>query len=108
MIAIIDYDAGNMKSVEKALEFTLIGEGFLNNRLMQDSAIILKVRLHSIINSRNALYFDIKQYITLEQYISSLIVLNHRRSQIININLEDVDDNLAKVIVILLKHILEV
>lgn len=88
-----------LKDMEKALEFTLIGEGFLNNRLMQDSAIILKVRLHSIINSRNALYFDIKQYITLEQYISSLIVLNHRRSQIININLEDVDDNLAKVIV---------
>lgn len=88
-----------LKDMDKALEFTLIGEGFLNNRLMQDSAIILKVRLHSIINSRNALYFDIKQYITLEQYISSLIVLNHRRSQIININLEDVDDNLAKVIV---------
>ena len=88
-----------LKDMEKALEFTLIGEGFLNNRLMQDSAIILKVRLHSIINSLNALYFDIKQYITLEQYISSLIVLNHRRSQIININLEDVDDNLAKVIV---------
>lgn len=88
-----------LKDMEKALEFTLIGEGFLNNRLMQDSAIILKVRLHSIINSRNSLYFDIKQYITLEQYISSLIVLNHRRSQIININLEDVDDNLAKVIV---------
>lgn len=88
-----------LRDMEKALEFTLIGEGFLSNRLMQDSAIILKVRLHSIINSRNALYFDIKQYITLEQYISSLIVLNHRRSQIININLEDVDDNLAKVIV---------
>ena len=88
-----------LRDMEKALEFTLIGEGFLNNRLMQDSAIILKVRLHSIINSRNALYFDIKQYITLEQYISSLIVLNHSRSQIININLEDVDDNLAKVIV---------
>lgn len=88
-----------LRDMEKALEFTLIGEGFLNNRLMQDSAIILKVRLHSIINSRNALYFDIKQYITLEQYISSLVVLNHRRSQIININLEDVDDNLAKVIV---------
>lgn len=88
-----------LRDMEKALEFTLIGEGFLNNRQMQDSAIILKVRLHSIINSRNALYFDIKQYITLEQYISSLIVLNHKRSQIININLEDVDDNLAKVIV---------
>lgn len=29
-----------LRDMEKALEFTLIGEGFLNNRLMQDSAII--------------------------------------------------------------------
>src|SRR5574344_599518 len=85
--------------MEKALNFALIGEGFLNNRIMQDSAIILKVRLHSIINSKNALYFGIRQYITLDQYISSLIIMNNKRSQIININLEDVDDNMAKVMV---------
>jgi uncharacterized protein len=88
-----------LEDMEKALNFALIGEGFLNNRIMQDSAIILKVRLHSIINSKNSIYFNIKNYITLEQYISSLIVMNNKRSQIININLEDVDDNLAKVIV---------
>ena len=85
--------------MEKALNFALIGEGFLNNRIMQDSAIILKVRLHSIINSRNSEYFNIGKYISLEQYISSLIIMNNKRSQIININLEDIDDNLAKVIV---------
>lgn len=89
----------NLSDMEKALNFALIGEGFLNNRIMQDSAIILKVRLHSIINSRNALYFNINQFITLEQYISSMIIMNNKRSQIININLEDVDDNLAKVMV---------
>lgn len=85
--------------IAKALDFALIGEGFLNNRIMQDSAIILKVRLHSIMNGINAKIFDVKEYMSLEQYISSLIVLNNRRSQIININLEDIDDNLAKVIV---------
>ncbi len=89
----------NLNDVAKALDFTLIGEGFLNNRIMQDSAIILKVRLHSIINSANARIFEVKDYMNLEQYISSLIVLNNRRSQIVNINLEDIDDNLAKVIV---------
>ncbi len=88
-----------LNDVAKALDFALIGEGFLNNRIMEDSAIILKVRLHSIINSNNAKIFDVKEYYNLEQYISSLIVLNNRRSQIININLEDIDDNLAKVIV---------
>ena len=89
----------DLKTVAKALDFTLIGEGFLNNRIMQDSAIILKVRLNSIIASKSKAIFDVDQKITLEQYISSLIIANKRRSQIININLEDVDDNLAKVIV---------
>ena len=88
-----------LTDIAKALDFALIGEGFLNNRIMQDSAIILKVRLHSIMNGINAKIFDVKEYMNLEQYISSLIVLNNRRSQIININLEDIDDNLAKVIV---------
>ncbi|MDD2238479.1 MAG: DUF87 domain-containing protein [Bacilli bacterium] len=85
--------------LEKALNFTLIGEGFLNNNIMQDSSIILKVRLNSLINSKNRRYFDVKQYINLDTYISSLIVMNNKRSQIININLEDIDDILAKVIV---------
>lgn len=89
----------NLVDMQKALDFTLIGEGFLNNRIMQDGAIILKVRLNSIVSSRNRLYFDIKQYMNLESYISSLILMNNKRSQIININLEDVDDILSKVMV---------
>ena len=89
----------NLNDLEKALNFTLIGEGFLNNRIMQDSAIILKVRLHTLINSKNKIYFDFKQYINLDTYISSLIIMNNKRSQIININLEDIDDLLAKCIV---------
>ena len=88
-----------LKDLENALNFTLIGEGFLNNRIMQDSAIILKVRLNTLINSKNSKYFNIKEYLTPETYISSLIVMNNKRSQIININLEDVDDILAKNIV---------
>ncbi|MDD2505093.1 MAG: DUF87 domain-containing protein [Bacilli bacterium] len=89
----------NLFDMEKSLNFTLIGEGFLNNTIMQDSAIILKVRLNAIINSKNKQYFDFKKYIDLDTYISSLIIMNNKRSQIININLEDIDDILAKVIV---------
>lgn len=88
-----------LDDVAKALDFTLIGEGFLDNEIMQDSAIILKVRLHSIINSKNKEYFDVKVNLNLEQFISSLILKGNKRSQIININLEDIDDNLAKVFV---------
>ncbi len=96
----------NIKDLAKALDFTLIGEGFLDNRIMQDSAIILKVRLNSIINSKNVNFFGINHYINLEQYISSLIILNSKRSQIININLEDVDDNFAKVMVKILSKMI--
>ena len=89
----------NLFDIEKALNFTLIGEGFLNNTIMESSSIILKVRLSSLINSKNRKYFEVDKYINLERYISSLIVMNNKRSQIININLEDIDDLLAKVIV---------
>lgn len=88
-----------LDDLEKAMSFTLIGDGFLNNRIMQDNAVIMQVRLHSINNSANRKFFDVPNYITLESYISSLIVFNNRRSQIVNINLEDVDDNLAKTMV---------
>lgn len=88
-----------LDDLERAMSFTLIGDGFLNNRIMQDNAVIMQVRLHSINNSSNRRFFDVPNYITLENYISSLIVFNNRRSQIVNINLEDVDDNLAKTMV---------
>ena len=88
-----------LDDLEKALSFTLIGDGFLGNRIMQDNAVIMQVRLHSLNNSSNRKFFSFQEYITIDNYISSLIVNNKRRSQIININLEDVDDNLAKTIV---------
>jgi hypothetical protein len=89
----------NLDDLEAALSFTLIGDGFLNNRTMQDNATIMQVRLHALNHSSNRKYFDIPNYITLENYISSLIVHNDKRSQIVNINLEDIDDNLSKTIV---------
>lgn len=88
-----------LDDLERALSFTLIGDGFLGNRIMQDNAVIMQVRLHSLNNSSNRKFFSFKEYITIDNYISSLIIHNNRRSQIININLEDVDDNLAKTIV---------
>ncbi len=89
-----------------ALNFTLIGEGFQENKLIQDAAIILKVRLNSIINSSNKEFFNVTEYANLETYISNLIMNNNKRSQIININLEGIDDNLAKVIVKILSKML--
>ena len=89
-----------------ALNFTLIGEGFQENKTIQDAAIILKVRLNSIINSTNKEFFSTNEYTNLETYISNLIMNNNKRSQIINVNLEGVDDNLAKVMVKILSKLL--
>ena len=88
----------SLKDLAKAMEFTLISEGFQHNQNLHDDAVILRVRLNSIINSKTNSYFSSK-YIPLKDYINSLIDFNGKKAQIININLEDVDDTFAKVFV---------
>lgn len=105
-ITIPDQAYFTLNDLANALNFTLIGEGFQENKTIQDASIILKVRLNSIINSSNSAYFNATEYTNLETYISSLIMNNNKRSQIINVNLEGVDDNLAKVIVKILSKML--
>ncbi len=95
-----------LNDLASALSFTLIGEGFQENKMIQDAAIILKVRLNSIINSSNSEFFNVPEYYNLETFISKMIMNNNKRSQIININLEGIDDNLAKVIVKILSKML--
>ena len=77
----------------------MISEGLLRNDLMYNEAITLKVRLHSLVISENAIFFNYPKYITVENYIASLVSKNNRKAQIINFNLEDLDDRLAKTIV---------
>jgi len=89
-----------LRDFSKALEFTLISEGFLHNQTLYDDAIILKVRLSSILNSFVGSFFDVEKYITNDQYISSLVLNDdNKKAQIININLEDIDDTYAKILV---------
>ena len=88
----------NLDTLEKALNFTLISEGWLRNENTYGDAVTLKVRLHSLIVGSNAKYFDVKDYVTLEAYLSSLLINNGRKYQIVNINLDDVDDDFAKVV----------
>ena len=87
-----------LDTLEKALNFTLISEGWLRNENTYGDAVTLKVRLHSLIVGSNAKYFDVKDYVTLEAYLSSLLINNGRKYQIVNINLDDVDDDFAKVV----------
>lgn len=88
-----------LKDLEKALEFTLISEGLLRNEKAYGDAITLKVRLHSLVISDSARFFDYPSYISLEGYISSLVAhQSGGKAQIVNFNLEDIDDMLAKTI----------
>lgn len=88
----------SLKYFASALEFTLISEGFQHNQNLHDDAVILKVRLNSIINSKLSNFFS-SEYMPLGNYISSLVANGAKKAQIININLEDVDDIYAKVFV---------
>ena len=89
----------SMLDFSKALEFTLISEGFQNNSKVYDDAIMIKVRLSSILNTKVGTYFVNKGYVTSEDFAKNLVMKNGKKAQIININLEDVDDVYAKVIV---------
>ncbi len=90
----------SLKDIESALDFALISDGVLNNPKSYGDAITLKVRLHSIVNSENSRFFDynLSEYINLEKFIASLVSKEGKRAQIINFNLEDIDDALAKVL----------
>ena len=90
----------------KALEFTLISEGFQNNENLFSDAIILKVRINGIITSSLKRIFESAPFKTVGEYITSLVAKNNRKSQIININLEDIDDTHAKVIVKIISRLL--
>ena len=88
-----------LEDLEKALEFTLISEGMLHNARTYGDAITLKVRLHDIVISDNSKYLRYPEFITMENYIASLVSKNGKKAQIINFNLEDIEDWFAKVVV---------
>ena len=95
-----------LEDMEKALQFTLISEGLLRNERLYDEAITLKVRLHAIAVGEAKEFFSYPQYINMENFVASLVTINGRKAQIINFNLEDADDRIAKTIVKIFSKIL--
>ena len=89
----------SMRDYAAALEFTLISEGFQSNEQLYDDSMLLKVRLASLINSKIANIYKCDNYISYETYIASLVAVGNKKAQVINMNLEDIDDTQAKIIV---------
>lgn len=86
-----------LEDLERAFDFALISEGVLKSDKVYEDSNVLKVRLHSLVNSSASVYFEYDKYVTKEQYIKGLLSApNGRKAQIINFNISDVDDRLAK------------
>lgn len=88
----------DLQTLEKALNFTLISEGWLRNSQTYGDSVTIRVRLHALIVGDNAKYFDVKEYVSLESYLSSMLIDGGRKYQVVNINLNDIDDDFAKVL----------
>ena len=86
-----------LKDLKEAFDFALISEGSLNSDKIYDQDNILRVRLHSLVNSESSTYFDYPEYITKSNYIKELISMpDGSKAQIINFNINYIDDRLAK------------
>ena len=96
-----------LDQLEVALNFALISEGLLLNDKSYSEAIALKVKLHTINNSSSKEFFNVPSFITVEQFINSMLLnQNNGRVQIVNFVLEEIDDRLAKAIVKIFSRIL--
>jgi len=86
-----------LEDLEIALNFVLISEGLLLNEKYYAEAVALKVKLHTLSNSSSAKFFEVNNFINLNQFMTDLVVIEgNKRCQIINFVLEDIDDRFAK------------
>ena len=89
-----------LEDLEKALNFTLISEGWLRNENTYGDAVTIRVRLHSLITGDYAKFFACRTFMSEQQFIASLIMMpdGKHKAQIVDFNLDDVDDSFAKTI----------
>jgi len=88
-----------LEDLRDAFDFALISEGVLTSDKVYDDFHVLKVRLHSLVNSDYSKYFEYDEYISKEEYIRRLMTADDdRKVQIINFNINYIDDRFAKTI----------
>lgn len=95
-----------LKDLEKALDFTLISEGWYNNPNTYADAASVRVRLHSLITGPYADIFNYNEHVNVQTFLGRLLYKGNIRCQIININLDDMDDSIAGVITKILTRII--
>jgi ABC-type dipeptide/oligopeptide/nickel transport system ATPase component len=86
----------NLKDLEDALSFVIISEGVLNNTKLFNDAMMLKMKLHTLLINGYGKFFNYPNYVNLEEYIIDLITINSQaRSQVVIFNMEGFDDAFA-------------
>lgn len=80
-----------------AFEFALLSEGILSSEHVFNKANVLKVRLHSIINSNNKDVFEYEGVISKEEYVKKFFTMpDGGDAQIVNLNFNAIDERFAK------------
>ena len=63
----------SLHDLELALEFALINEGILSSEKEFDYANIISVRLHTLAEGENSIYFTYPKYVTVDEWVESLL-----------------------------------
>lgn len=88
-----------LRDLQSAFDFALISEGVLKSDKVFDEFNVLKVRLHSLVNSDYSKYFEYEEFVTKEEYIRRLLTAeDDKKVQIVNFNINYIDDRFAKTI----------
>ena len=90
--------AYTLDDIAYALEFALIDEGILRNETLYNDIYYLKTNLDTLRNSSDKVFFEYPEYITEMEYMQKLLYDGDRKCQILNININSIDDRLAKMI----------
>lgn len=86
----------NLYDLENALNFVIISENILIDDKFYNLAMMLKMKIKSLISKGYGKLFDYPNYVNKEQFIIDLITNEqNRKTQIINITTEGLNINLA-------------
>ena len=86
----------NLDDLAYALEFALIDEGILRNEALYNDIYYIKTNLDTLCNSSDRIYFDYPEYISELDYMKSILYEGNQKCQILNININYIDDRMAK------------
>ena len=89
-----------------AFEFALISEGVFSSDKVFDDYNSLKVKLRALKTSEYSKFFNDCEYMTLNDFIKDILIVDGKKAQIINFNINYVDDRFAKTITKIYSRIL--